>query len=98
MTAKEVGNVVSMALNQYNAAVQSGKPSGKERDRLKNILFDNVETIIQMADSAALEEKIAELEEQIEELTAENMAMNKILAAENKANRSQKKPAKENET
>ena len=95
MTVKELGGALQIALNELRLAEASGKPSRKERERLRNILFDNVETVIQMSDSSMLEEKVAELEEKIEDLTAENKVLEQTLVKETQTVKDLKKQLKE---
>ena len=98
MTAAELRDDVLTRKMQVENLIASGKPVQKEREELKNVLFNNIHTILAALDGKATPVEVERLQAEIEELKAENETLDDALAeadAEIKALKLQAKEAKE---
>lgn len=79
MTAKELKDQVTLAITRLEYTVNSGKPSGKEREHVKNLLFNHAHAIVEALDGSASSEEVEALNQKIQDLTEENEALGAAL-------------------
>ena len=80
MSVSEVKNQIELAKTAMENVVASGKPSVKERERLKNVLANHVDEILEALSGNADGAKVEELEAKVAGLEEENEALGDALA------------------
>lgn len=80
MTVSELKNQIELAKTELDNAAASGKPTVKERERLKNVLANHVNEIVEALSGTGDSAKVEELEARIAGLMEENEALDDALA------------------
>lgn len=80
MTVSELKNQIELAKTELDNAAASGKPTVKARERLKNVLANHVNEIVEALSGTGDSAKVEELEAKIAGLEEENEALGDALA------------------
>ena len=97
MTRKELYDAVVIAKQRLEQTISSGFNSSKEREAVKNLLFNNLPTVIMALDeqrNTADPEEVATLKQQVEDLKQENETLEDELAKADATVKSLKQAAK----